>query len=129
MSETVGIGIITCNRPEFFKKCRESIKKEWYDYIVVVNDGNTPVYNAQSPVIGTAGMEGVGKAKNKALTYLQEKNCDYIILIEDDMLFRKTYLNNILRPINQPVYITLCLVTMARLIKLVLVVGYRYHVK
>ena len=89
MSETVGIGIITCNRPEFFKKCRESIKKEWYDYIVVVNDGNTPVYNAQSPVIGTAGMEGVGKAKNKALTYLQEKNCDYIILVEDDMLFKK----------------------------------------
>ena len=84
----IGIGIITCNRPEFFKKCRASIKHEWYNRIVVVNDGLAPVFNAEAPVIGTSGMEGVGRAKNRAIKYLLEQNCDYIILVEDDMLFK-----------------------------------------
>ena len=47
----IGVGIITCNRPEFFKKCRESIKEEWYDHIVVVNDGKGPLFNANSPIL------------------------------------------------------------------------------
>ena len=84
----IGIGIITCNRPEFFKKCRESIKEEWYDHIVVVNDGKGPLFDANSPIIATTGMEGVGRAKNMALKHLLEKDCDYIILVEDDMLFK-----------------------------------------
>jgi|TARA_R110002033_G_scaffold21278_1_gene52951 GT2 family glycosyltransferase len=84
----IGIGIITCNRPEFFKECRESIKQEWYDRLVVVNDGTGPIFDAKAPVIGTGGMEGVGRAKNKALEYLLEEGCDYIILVEDDMLFK-----------------------------------------
>ena len=89
MSETVGVGIITCNRPEFFKKCRESIDHKWYNYIVVVNDGTGPLEGAKAPVLKTKGGEGVGKAKNKAIKHLLEKGCDYIILVEDDMLFKK----------------------------------------
>ena len=85
---SVGVGIITCNRPEFFKKCRESINHKWYDYIVVVNDGKGPLYDARAPIIKTKGGEGVGKAKNKAIEHLLEKGCDYIILVEDDMLFK-----------------------------------------
>jgi len=84
----IGVGIITCNRPEFFKKCRESINHEWYNYIVVVNDGDGPLYDARAPIIKTKGGEGVGKAKNKAIAHLLEKGCDYIILVEDDMLFK-----------------------------------------
>jgi len=83
----IGVGIITCNRPEFFKKCRESIDHKWYDYIVVVNDGDSPLEDAKAPVIKTAG-EGVGKAKNQAMKHLLDKGCDYIILVEDDMLFK-----------------------------------------
>ena len=67
MSEKIGVGIITCNRPEFFKKCRESIKEEWCDSIVVVNDGKGPLYNSRAAVIQTKGGEGVGKAKNIAI--------------------------------------------------------------
>ena len=88
MSELIGVGIITCNRPEFFKKCRKSINDEWYDPIVVVNDGNGPIFDARSPVLKTTGGEGVGKAKNKAIEHLLEAGCDYIILVEDDMLFK-----------------------------------------
>ena len=89
MNETVGIGIITCNRPEFFKKCRESIDHKWYNHIVVVNDGKDSLEDAKAPVIKTEGGEGVGKAKNKAIKHLLEKGCNYIILVEDDMLFKK----------------------------------------
>jgi len=88
MNETVGVGIITCNRPDFFKKCRESIDHKWYNYIVVVNDGEGPLKDARAPVLKTNGGEGVGKAKNKAIKHLLEKGCDYIILVEDDMLFK-----------------------------------------
>ena len=37
---SIGVGIITCNRSDFFEKCHKSIKREWYDYLVVVNDGD-----------------------------------------------------------------------------------------
>jgi|TARA_R110001583_G_scaffold171561_1_gene325210 glycosyltransferase involved in cell wall biosynthesis len=84
----IGVGIITCNRQEFFKKCRESIKEEWYDHIVVVNDGKGPLFDANAPILATTGMEGVGRAKNAALKHLLERDCDYIILVEDDMLFK-----------------------------------------
>jgi GT2 family glycosyltransferase len=84
----IGVGIITCNRPEFFKKCRQSIKEEWYDCIVVVNDGEGPVFDANAPVIGTKGMEGVGRAKNLAFKHLLDEGCEYIILVEDDMVFK-----------------------------------------
>ena len=84
----IGVGIITCNRQEFFKKCRESIKEEWYDHIVVVNDGKGPLFDANAPILATTGMEGVGRAKNVALKHLLERDCDYIILVEDDMLFK-----------------------------------------
>ena len=88
MNESIGVGIITCDRPEFFKKCRESINHKWYNYIVVVNDGKDPLEAARAPVIKTNGGEGVGKAKNKAIKHLLEKGCDYIVLVEDDMLFK-----------------------------------------
>jgi GT2 family glycosyltransferase len=85
----IGIGIITCDRPDFFIKCRQSIKPEWYSDIVVVNDGETPLEDiALAPVLKTNGGEGVGKAKNKAIKHLLKKECEYIILIEDDMLFK-----------------------------------------
>ena len=84
----IGVGIITCNRPDFFKKCRESIDKEWYDSIVVVNDGKGPLFDSGAPVIQTTGGEGVGKAKNIAIKHLLEQGSDYIILVEDDMLFK-----------------------------------------
>jgi len=89
MSQKIGVGIITCNRPEFFKKCRESINHKWYNYIVVVNDGDEPIKGANAPVLQTKGGEGVGKCKNKAIKHLLKKGCDYIILVEDDMLFKK----------------------------------------
>ena len=85
---SIGVGIITCNRIDMYKKCRDSIQESWYDELVTVNDGEQSIICHVGDYIETAGGEGVGKAKNKAIKHLLEKNCDYIILVEDDMLFK-----------------------------------------
>lgn len=83
----VGVGIITCNRPEYLTTLLESIKNcNWVD-IVIVNDGsevNIPGYNHY--VVNNETNLGVGKSKNKAMQHLLDKGCDYIFIIEDDMI-------------------------------------------
>ena len=43
MSSNIGVGIVTCNRPEFFEQCFKSIPSHigGIDHIVIVNDGWT----------------------------------------------------------------------------------------
>lgn|SRR5210317_112665 len=84
----IGVGVITCDRVDMFDVCFDSIKEDWYDELVVIDDGkrNHPTVNRGS-CIKTNGGEGVGKAKNKALQHLLDKDCDYIVLVEDDMKF------------------------------------------
>ena len=88
IKEKIGVGIITCNRIDMYKKCRDSIHEDWYDELVTVNDGDKSIICHVGDYIETTGGEGVGKAKNLAFKHLLEKGCDYIILVEDDMLFK-----------------------------------------
>lgn len=83
----IGVGIITCNRPEMFHKCMQSIPVNKVQEIVIVNDGNK-VDCGDAVCIETSGR-GVGIAKNAALKYLLDKECDYIFIIEDDMLIKR----------------------------------------
>ena len=83
----IGIGIITCNRNDFLKTCISSIKKEWYNEIIIINDGELPVIDNNIKIINNKTNIGVCKSKNKALRYLLDKNCDHIFLVEDDMKF------------------------------------------
>jgi GT2 family glycosyltransferase len=86
----IGVGIITCNRSEFFRECFNSLPKEKIDEIVVINDGNPlPFDISKGVVLDNPKNIGVGKSKNRALKYLVEHNCDYIFLIEDDMLIKR----------------------------------------
>ena len=83
----IGIGIITCDRPDFFKKCLASIKDNYNLTIVVVDDGLNSVVDEgfEFASIKTKGKIGVGATKNKALKFLIEKDCEHIFLIEDDI--------------------------------------------
>lgn len=87
MREKVGIGIITCNRPEYLKKLLDSIKYcNWAEFIIV-NDGDKldlPGYNYY--IHHNETNLGVGKSKNIAMQHLLDKGCDYIFIIEDDMI-------------------------------------------
>lgn len=92
--EKIGVGVITCNRPEFLRNlihslipCEKSI-----DEFVVVNDGK-PITDYDLPFgewIDNEVNLGVGKSKNKALKYLYEKGCDFIFLIEEDMIIKNS---------------------------------------
>ena len=89
MSTKIGVGIITCNRPDYLKSLLDSLVpcKETIDELVVVNDGQPiEVSLFKGEYILNKTNLGVGKSKNKALKYLLDKNCDYIFLIEDDTL-------------------------------------------
>jgi len=97
MKAKIGVGIVTCNRPHYLKGLLDSIPQECQiDELVVVNDGE-PL----SKDVASIGEDydfshvswvqnkvnlGVGKSKNKALKYLYDKGCDYLFLIEDDMI-------------------------------------------
>ena len=83
----IGVGIITCNRPDFYNVCVNSINTDWYDELVTVNDGEDIVVS-KGEYIKTEGSIGVGKAKNRAMQHLLDKGCKYIILVEDDMKFK-----------------------------------------
>ena len=89
----IGVGLITCDREEFFKKSYKSIEHNYDISFVVVDDGvDTPVRNlidftedGNAHYIKTNGKEGVAVAKNKALQYLIECGCEHIFLVEDDV--------------------------------------------
>jgi len=85
----IGVGIITYNRPELLHKCLNSLIPAQIDDVVVINDGNPlPFDIGNGKLIENEINLGVGKSKNKALSYLIEKECDYLFLIEDDIFIK-----------------------------------------
>jgi glycosyltransferase involved in cell wall biosynthesis len=88
MSSKIGVGIITCNREEFFKKCYNSIP-EYVDELIIVNDGNKLKTNINRGFLNEGTTEKqVGKCKNIAMSYLLDKGCDYIFTLEDDIYIK-----------------------------------------
>lgn len=87
----IGIGIITCNRRGFLESLLESIVscKDVIDELVIVNDGDelSDLSTTLSPtLLQNKENVGVGKSKNRAMQHLLDKKCDYIFIIEDDMI-------------------------------------------
>lgn len=85
----IGLGIITCNREDFYKKCIESVVPCPLDEIVTVNDGDP--YESEplrGDLIQHETNKGVGVSKNDALKYLVDKGCEHLFLMEDDILIR-----------------------------------------
>ena len=87
MSEKIGLGIVTYNRPDYFKKIFASVPLDAVDEIVVVNDG-TPYGEITIPLIQHEVNKGVGISKNDAFKHLLSKGCDYIFLMEDDIIIK-----------------------------------------
>lgn len=89
----LGVGIVTCNRLDYLRSLLSSLPKELIDELVVVNDGlplNEYVENEfnYGYWIDNPVNLGVGKSKNKAMRHLVTLNCDYIFIIEDDMIIK-----------------------------------------
>lgn len=88
MSEKIGLGIVTYNRPAYFQKIFATIPLQSVDEIVVVNDGLP--YKQEIPVklIQHDTNKGVGISKNDALRYLIEQGCEHLFLMEDDIMIK-----------------------------------------
>lgn len=84
----IGVGIVTCNRPEFLKKLYDSIDKSKIHELVIVNDGDALTNNFDCNIINNDVNCGVGITKNKAIKYLMENRCDFIFIVEDDMIIK-----------------------------------------
>jgi GT2 family glycosyltransferase len=86
--EKIGVGIITCNRPDFLNNLLSSISACKIDNCIVINDGreieNLKI-SSNFKYIHNSTNIGVCKSKNKAMNYLLEEGSDYIFIIEDDM--------------------------------------------
>lgn len=91
-SEKIGVGVITCNRPDYLRKLIHSLIpcESTINNLVVVNDGNA-ITDYDLPFgewIDNPQNLGVAKSKNIAMKYLLDMGCDHIFIIEDDMLIK-----------------------------------------
>jgi len=85
--EKIGVGIITCNRKDYLVNLLESISYRNDIELVIINDGGPlEITGWNYYVINNETNLGVGKSKNRAMQHLLDKGCDYIFIIEDDMI-------------------------------------------
>jgi GT2 family glycosyltransferase len=85
------VGIVTCNRKDFFKKCYESVKNAiGVDIISVVNDGDDNIEcDKETIYIKNKKNLGVGKSKNELFKIgLSYKSVKHIFIIEDDIIIK-----------------------------------------
>lgn len=87
-SSKIGVGIITCDRLEFFKQCYKSIP-EYIDELIIVNDGkDLPSTSSKVKIVNNETKKQVGECKNIAMRHLLETGCDYIFTVEDDIVIK-----------------------------------------
>lgn len=98
----VFVGIVTCNRLDFFKNCYESVVGcKGVDYIAVCNDGRRSdklesLINSQTIFIQHEDNKGVGISKNDLLKKaLSIPEVEHIFLLEDDMIIKDPDIFNI----------------------------------
>jgi GT2 family glycosyltransferase len=92
MNNKIGVGIVTCNRQDYFEKCISSVPE--VDTIAVVNDGEpytSEVYPSKIKNIEQhTKNKSVGVSKNELMRYLIQDGCEHIFLMEDDMEILKS---------------------------------------
>jgi GT2 family glycosyltransferase len=88
----IGVGIVTYNRKEGLLKLFNSLPREYIDELVIVNDGeHFDEYSAlECHYILNDENAGVGISKNRALSYLRERDVDHYFLIEDDVFVKRS---------------------------------------
>ena len=90
--EKIGVGIVTHERLDYLKGLLKSlvICENVIDELVVVNDGK-PIDDFKLNVgtwLQNETNQGVAKSKNRAMKHLFDNECDYIFIIEDDMIIK-----------------------------------------
>lgn len=92
------VGIVTCDRPDFFQKCYNSVRSaKGVDLIAVCNDGKKEVsLDPETIYIKHDNNKGVGISKNDLLREaLKNPEVDHIFLLEDDMIIKDPEVFNV----------------------------------
>lgn len=100
MTETkIGLGIITCNRPEFVAQVIKSVPFELLKEVVIIDDGTKGSAEPIPPHKNLTYLKneeniGVGRSKNKAMLHLLKQDCEHIFLLEDDIIIKDSNVFN-----------------------------------
>lgn len=90
MKSKIGVAVITHERLDYLKNLLYSLTPcfDSIDEFVIINDGKSikDLTLVKGVLIDNLVNLGVGKSKNKAMQHLLDAGCDYIFIIEDDML-------------------------------------------
>jgi hypothetical protein len=91
MMARVGLGMVTYQAPDKIVQSAFTVPADRIDELVIVNDGSPYPDHCYPPgarVITHDRNQSVGRAKNTALRYLLDRDCEHLFLMEDDVLIR-----------------------------------------
>lgn len=94
MREKIGVGITTYNHEDYFEPLYNSIDSSVIDEFVVVNGGEeyNKKYNCHWIQHHRNAFPSV--CRNDCTTFLMNRGCDHIFLIEDDMIIKNSNIFN-----------------------------------
>jgi hypothetical protein len=87
-NEKIGVGIVTYNSESYFKSLYDSLQGAKIDELVVVNGGNRYENTYDCDWIQHNKNYYPAACRNDCITYLMNRNVDYLFLIEDDQIIK-----------------------------------------
>jgi glycosyltransferase involved in cell wall biosynthesis len=88
MREKIGVGITTYNHEDYFEPLYESIDSSFIDEFVVVNGGDEYDKKYDCHWIQHHKNSFPSVCRNDCASFLINRGCDHIFLIEDDMVIK-----------------------------------------
>lgn len=87
----IGVCITTYNSENYFKTLFDSLPKWKIDHLVIVNGGDSYLGDYSSNETNVKWIQhstnkGPAQSRNDGLSYLYAQGCDYLFIIEDDMI-------------------------------------------
>lgn len=94
IKDKIGVGITTYNSENYFKELYNSIDKSFINELVVVNGGNDYLEKYDCDWIQHKKNHYPAQARNDCVSYLMNRKCEHIFLIEDDMIIKDSNIFN-----------------------------------
>lgn len=88
MNESIGVGIVSYNRPDMFRKCRAAIPPDLKVYASITGDPYDKDAYSETVTYEFRKSTCVGIGKNKLFEMMMKDGIDHIFIIEDDMLVK-----------------------------------------
>jgi len=90
----IGVGIVTYNSENYFKKLYQSIDKNYLNELVVVNGGENYKEKYDCDWVQHNKNQYPAQCRNDCIGFLLARKCEHIFLIEDDMIIKNSNIFN-----------------------------------